>query len=89
MSQQIKEIRALRRNGSNKLTKLRSQLTELAWQLDDKNQKLNDKNITQTLVLIDQSLVEIERALGQLNSIWLVDKSVAKVPSENLHNYKF
>ena len=52
-------------------------------------EKPGDKNIAQTLVLIDKSLVEIEKALGQLNSIWLVDRQVSKVKGESLHNYKF
>ena len=89
MSKDVKQIRALRKGGSQKLTKLRSELTEMAWELTEKNQGLGDKNIAQTLVLIDKSLVEIEKALSQLNSIWLVDRHVAKVKGESLHNYKF
>ena len=89
MDKQVKQVRNLRKMGSHKLTRLRVELTEMAWDLNEKNQKIGDKNIAQTLVLIDRSLVEIEKALGELNSIWLVDKSVAKVKAENLHNYKF
>ncbi len=89
MSASVKQVRSLRKNGSQKLTKLRSELTDMAWELSDKNQTLGDKNIAQTLVLIDKSLIEIEKALSQLNSIWLVDRNVAKVKGESLHNYKF
>lgn len=89
MSKEVKAVRNLRKHGSQKLTKLRSDLTEMAWELTEKNASVNDKNIAQTLVLIDKSLVEIEKALGQLNSIWLVDRQVAKVKGESLHNYKF
>ena len=89
MSDNVKKVRALRKMGSQKLTKLRSDLTEMAWELTEKNQQVNDNNIAQTLVLIDRSLVEIEKALSQLNSIWLVDRNVAKIKGETLHNYKF
>lgn len=89
MDKQVKQVRNLRKMGSFKLTKLRVELTEMAWDLNEKNQKIGDKNIAQTLVLIDRSLVEIEKALGELNSIWLVDKNVGKVKAESLHNYKF
>lgn len=89
MSKQTKAVRNIRKLGSQKLTKLRSDLTDMAWELTEKNQSLGDKNIAQTLVLIDKSLVEIEKALGQLNSIWLVDRQVSKVKGESLHNYKF
>ena len=89
MDKHVKQVRNLRKMGSHNLTKLRVELTEMAWDLNAKNQKIGDKNIAQTLVLIDRSLVEIEKALGELNSIWLVDKNVAKVKAENLHNYKF
>ncbi len=89
MSDNVKKVRALRKMGSQKLTKMRSDLTEMAWELTEKNQQVNDKNIAQTLVLIDRSLVEIEKALSQLNSIWLVDRNVAKIKGETLHNYKF
>ena len=89
MSQQVKKIRSLRKMGARKLTKLRSDLTDMAWELSEKNQVANDKTIAQTLVLIDKSLVEIEKALSQLNSIWLVDKTVEKVRGKSLHNYKF
>lgn len=89
MDKHVKQVRNLRKMGSHKLTKLRVELTEMAWDLNAKNQKIGDKHIAQTLVLIDRSLVEIEKALGELNSIWLVDKNVAKVKAENLHNYKF
>ena len=75
--------------GSHRLTKLRVELTQMAWDLNEKNQRIGDKNIAQTLVLIDKSLIEIEKALGELNSIWLVDRNVAKVKAESLHNYKF
>ena len=89
MSDNVKKVRALRKMGSQKLTKMRSDLTEMAWELTEKNQQVNDKNIAQTLVLIDRSLVEIDKALSQLNSIWLVDRNVAKIKGETLHNYKF
>lgn len=89
MDKQVKKVRNLRKMGSHKLTKLRAELTEMAWDLNEKNHKIGDKNIAQTLVLIDRSLVEIEKALGELNSIWLVDRNVAKVKADNLHNYKF
>ena len=89
MSKQTKAVRSIRKLGSQKLTKLRSELTDMAWELTEKNQDLGDKNIAQTFVLIDKSLVEIEKALGQLNSIWLVDRQVSKVKGESLHNYKF
>ena len=89
MSKEVKTIRNLRKSGSQKLTKLRADLTEMAWELTEKNQGVGDKNISQTLVLIDKSLIEIEKALGQLNSIWLVDRHVDKVKGESLHNYKF
>lgn len=89
MDKQVKQIRNLRKMGSHRLTKLRVELTQMAWDLNEKNQRIGDKNIAQTLVLIDKSLVEIEKALGELNSIWLVDRNVAKVKAESLHNYKF
>lgn len=89
MDKQVKQIRNLRKMGSHRLTKLRVELTQMAWDLNEKNQRIGDKNIAQTLVLIDKSLVEIEKALGELNSIWLVDRNVAKVRAESLHNYKF
>jgi len=89
MDKQVKQIRNLRKMGSHRLTKLRGELTQMAWDLNEKNQRIGDKNIAQTLVLIDKSLVEIEKALGELNSIWLVDRNVAKVRAESLHNYKF
>lgn len=89
MSKEAKAIRNLRKHGSQKLTKLRSDLTDMAWELTEKNQNIGDKNIDQTLVLIDKSLIEIEKALSQLNSIWLVDRNVAKVKGESLHRYKF
>lgn len=89
MSHQVKKIRSLRKMGARKLTKLRADLTDMAWELSEKNQVANDKTIAQTLVLIDKSLVEIEKALTQLNSIWLVDKTVEKVRGTSLHNYKF
>ena len=89
MSKEVKRIRALRKLGSQKLTKLRSELTDMAWELTEHNQNIGDKNIAQTLVLIDKSLIEIERALSHLNSIWLVDKTVTKIKGESLHNYKF
>ena len=89
MSKQVKKVRNLRKMGSQKLTKLRSDLTEMAWELTEKNQMVNDPNIAQTLILIDKSLVDIEKALGHLNSIWLVDRSVEKIRGESLHNYKF
>lgn len=89
MSKEMKQTRALRKLGSQRLTKLRSELTDMAWELTEKNQSIGDKNIAQTLVLIDKSLIEIERALGHLNSIWLVDRSVSKIKGESLHNYKF
>ena len=89
MDKQVKQIRNLRKMGSHRLTKLRVELTQMAWDLNEKNQRIGDKNIAQTLVLIDKSLVEIEKALGELNSILLVDRNVAKVKAESLHNYKF
>ena len=89
MDKQVKQIRNLRKMGSHRLTKLRVELTQMAWDLNEKNQRIGDKNIAQTLVLIDKSLVEIEKALGELNSIWLVDRNVAKVKAESLQNYKF
>ncbi|MGC6529691.1 MAG: hypothetical protein ACON4G_01610 [Candidatus Puniceispirillaceae bacterium] len=89
MDKDVKKIRSLRKGGSQKLTKLRDELTDMAWDLTEKNHKLKDPKIDQTLVLVDKSLVEIEKALSQLNSIWLVDKSVAKVKADALHNYKF
>lgn len=89
MDKQVKQIRNLRKMGSHRLTTLRGELTQMAWDLNEKNQRIGDKNIAQTLVLIDKSLVEIEKALGELNSIWLVDRNVAKVRAESLHNYKF
>ena len=89
MDKEIKKIRSLRKGGSQKLTKLRDELTDMAWDLTEKNHKLKDPKIDQTLVLVDKSLVEIEKALSQLNSIWLVDKSVEKVKADALHNYKF
>ena len=89
MDKQVKQIRNLRKMGSHRLTKLRVELTQMAWDLNEKNQRIGDKNIAQTLVLIDKSLIEIEKALGELNSIWLVDRNVAKVKAESLHNYKF
>ena len=89
MDRHVKQVRNLRKMGSHKLTRLRVELTEMAWDLNDRNQKISDKNIAQTLVLIDRSLVEIEKALGELNSIWLVDRKVSKIRGESLHNYKF
>ena len=89
MDKNVKKIRALRKLGSQKLTKLRSDLTDLAWELTEKNASVRDPEITKILNLIDQSLIEIEKALGQLNSIWLVDRTVSKVRAESLHNYKF
>ena len=89
MDKNVKKIRALRKQGSQKLTKLRSDLTDLAWELTEKNASLKDLEIAKTLHLIDESLIEIEKALSQLNSIWLVDRTVAKVRAESLHNYKF
>ena len=62
MSDNVKKVRALRKMGSQKLTKMRSDLTEMAWELTEKNQQVNDKNIAQTLVLIDRSLVECASA---------------------------
>ena len=89
MDKNVKKIRALRKQGSQKLTKLRSELTDLAWELTEKNALVKDPEIAKTLNLIDDSLIEIEKALSQLNSIWLVDRTVAKVRAESLHNYKF
>lgn len=89
MDKNVKKIRALRKQGSQKLTKLRSDLTDLAWELTEKNASIKDPEIAKTLHLIDESLIEIEKALSQLNSIWLVDRTVAKVRAESLHNYKF
>lgn len=89
MDKNVKKIRALRKQGSQKLTKLRSDLTDLAWELTEKNASMKDPEIVKTLHLIDESLIEIEKALSQLNSIWLVDRTVAKVRADSLHNYKF
>ena len=84
-----KKIRLLRKMGSVKLTKLRDELITLAWELSERNQTIGDRQIGLTLMEIDKSLVEIERALTHLNSIWLVDRNVAKIQAENLHNYKY
>lgn len=89
MDKNVKKIRALRKQGSQKLTKLRAELTDLAWELTEKNASIKDPEIVKTLSLIDDSLIEIEKALSQLNSIWLVDRTVAKVRADSLHNYKF
>lgn len=89
MDKNVKKIRTLRKQGSQKLTKLRAELTDLAWELTEKNASVKDPEIVKTLQLIDESLIEIEKALSQLNSIWLVDRTVAKVRAESLHNYKF
>ena len=89
MDKNVKKIRALRKQGSQKLTKLRAELTDLAWELTEKNAAVKDPEIMKTLSLIDDSLIEVEKALSQLNSIWLVDRTVAKVRADSLHNYKF
>lgn len=89
MTPSSKKIRALRKIGSTKLTKLRDELITLAWELSERNQSIGDRQIGLTLMEIDKSLVEIEKALTQLNSIWLVDRSIAKIQAESLHNYKY
>ena len=63
MDKNVKRIRALRKQGSQKLTKLRSDLTDLAWELTGKNASIKDPEIAKTLHLIDESLIEIEKAL--------------------------
>ena len=40
MSKETKAVRSIRKLGSQKLTKLRSELTDMAWELTEKNQAI-------------------------------------------------